>query len=230
MPASMFLKSEGRASNLSDSAGSYTLKAHCEQYGLRYREYGVPVPLEMFFDYGLKFQQRFVPDVEDTHVLALHRSSHGYEPQTTTGELLVAKSVVVAVGISHFRHIPRLAHLPPELVSHTSHHRSFGAFSGRHVTVIGCGQSALETAARAREQGANVRVLVRQPRLIWNGIPHQGPRPLAQRLRRPTTGLGDGWRLQFYANAPGTFHRLPERMRVPHGEDGARPAGAWWLK
>jgi FAD-dependent urate hydroxylase len=231
MPAGMFLKSEGRASSLSDPAGSYTLKAHCEQYGLSYGEYGVPVPLETFFDYGLKFQQRFVPDVEDNRVLALHRSSYGYELQTATGELLAARSVVVAVGISQFRHVPRrLAYLPRELVSHTSHHRSFGAFSGRDVTVIGGGQSALETAALAREQGVNVRVFVRQPRLVWNDVPPQEPRPLTQRLRRPTTGLGDGWRLRFYANSPGTFHRLPERMRVRVVRTALGPAGAWWLK
>jgi hypothetical protein len=231
MPAGMFLKSEGWASGLSDPAGSFTLKAHCEQYGLSYGEYGVPVPLEMFFGYGLRFQQRFVPDVEDTQVLALHRSPHGYELQTATGEVLAARSVVVAVGISHFRYIPqRLAHLPRELVSHTSHHRSFGALSGRDVTVIGGGQSALETAALAREQGANVRVLVRQPRLVWNAIPHQGPRPLARRLRHPRTGLGDGWRLLFYANSPGTFHRLPKRTRVRAVRTALGPAGAWWLK
>jgi FAD-dependent urate hydroxylase len=231
MPAGTFLKSEGCASSLSDPAGSYTLKTHCEQYGLSYGEYGVPVPLETFLDYGLKFQQRFVPDVEDTQVLVLNRSSHGYELQTATGEVLAARSVVVAVGISHFRHIPqRLAHLPRGLVSHTSHHRAFDAFSGRDVTVIGGGQSALETAALAREQGANVRIFVRQPRLVWNAVPHQGPRPLARRLRRPTTGLGDGWRLLFYANSPGTFHRLPERMRVRAVRTALGPAGAWWLR
>jgi hypothetical protein len=42
MPAGIFLKSEGRASSLSDPAGSYMLKAHCEQYGLSYGDYGVP--------------------------------------------------------------------------------------------------------------------------------------------------------------------------------------------
>jgi thioredoxin reductase len=231
MPAGMFLKSEGFASNLSDPAGSYTLKAHCDQYGLSYGDYAVPVPLETFSDYGLKFQQRFVPDVEDTRVLSLHRSSHSYELQTATGEILAARSVVVAVGISQFRYIPqRLAHLPRELVSHTSHHRSFGAFSGRDVTVIGGGQSALETAALAREQGANVRVLARQPRLVWHEVPQQEPRPLARRLRRPMSGLGDGWRLRFYANAPGMFHRLPERMRVHAVRMALGPAGAWWLK
>jgi FAD-dependent urate hydroxylase len=230
MPAGMFLKSEGRASNLSDPTGSYTLRAHCERYGLSYAEHGVPVPLEILSDYGLKFQQRFVPDLEDTRVLALRRSAHGYELQTATGELVAAKSVVVAAGISHFRHLPRrLAHLPRELVSHTSHHRSFGAFSGRDVTVIGGGQSALETAALAHEQGAIVRVLVRQPRLVWNDLPQQEPSPPAQ-LRRPTTGLGDGWRMRFYANSPGMFHRLPERMRVRAVRTALGPAGAWWLK
>jgi FAD-dependent urate hydroxylase len=230
MPAGMFLKSEGRASNLSDPTGSYTLRAHCERYGLSYAEHGVPVPLEILSDYGLKFQQRFVPDLEDTRVLALRRSAHGYELQTATGELVAAKSVVVAAGISHFRHLPRrLAHLPGELVSHTSHHRSFGAFSGRDVTVIGGGQSALETAALAHEQGAIVRVLVRQPRLVWNDLPQQEPSPPAQ-LRRPTTGLGDGWRMRFYANSPGMFHRLPERMRVRAVRTALGPAGAWWLK
>jgi cation diffusion facilitator CzcD-associated flavoprotein CzcO len=153
------------------------------------------VPLETFSDYGLKFQQRFVPDLEDTRVLALHRSAHGYELQTTTGELVAAKSVVVAVGISHFRHLPRrLAHLPRALASHTSHHRSLGAFSGRDVTVIGGGQSALETAALAREQGANVRVLVRQPRLVWNDLPSKSRvhRRSGCAVRRPVSATAGG--------------------------------------
>ena len=112
MPAGMFLKSEGRASSLSDPAGSYTPKAPCEQHGLSYGDYGVPVPLETFSDYGLKFQQRVVPDLEDTRVLALHPSADGYELQTATGELVAAKSAAVAVGISHFRHLPAAAGPP----------------------------------------------------------------------------------------------------------------------
>jgi hypothetical protein len=217
MPAGMFLKSEGRASSLSDPAGSYTLKAHCEQYGLSYGEYGVPVPLETFFDYGRKFQQRFVPDVEDSRVLALHRSSHGYELQTATSELVTAKSVVVAAYSAAAGPSAR------ELVSHTSHHRSFGAFSGRDLTVIGGGQSALETAALAREQGANVRVLVRQPKVVWNGVPHQEPRPPAQRLRRPTTGFGDGWAAAVLRQFAGHVPPAAGADAGPRGEDGARP-------
>jgi cation diffusion facilitator CzcD-associated flavoprotein CzcO len=52
MPIGMYLKSEGCASSLSDPTSSYTLKAHCQQHGLHYGDYGVPVPLETFFHYG----------------------------------------------------------------------------------------------------------------------------------------------------------------------------------
>ena len=79
-------RSEGCASSLSDPAGSYTLKAHCQERGLRYGDYGVPVPLKTFHDYGLAFQQRFVPEVEVTDVVGLDHSSDGYELHTATGE------------------------------------------------------------------------------------------------------------------------------------------------
>jgi hypothetical protein len=55
------------------TGGCLQAEAHCDQYGLSCGDYGVPVPLETFTDCGLKFQQRFVPGVEDTQVLALHR-------------------------------------------------------------------------------------------------------------------------------------------------------------
>jgi hypothetical protein len=71
---------------------------------------------------------------------------------------------------------------------------------------------------------------VRQPRLVWNDVPIKGLVHLAQRLRRPTTDFGDGWWLQFYANPPGAFHRLPERMRVRAVRTALGPVGAWWLK
>lgn len=231
MPAGMFLKSDGSASSLSDPAGSYTLAAHCRQRGLPYGDYGVPVPLETFYGYGLAFQQQFVPEVEDTQVVGIDLVPDGYELRTAAGEALRARSVVLAVGISHFAHVPEpLARLPRELVSHTSHHRDLGGFAGRDVTVVGGGQSALETAALALEQGANVRVLVRQPRLEWNPAPDPLPRPLARRLRYPMTGLGPGWRSYFYCNAPAVFHRLPERTRVRTVHTVLGPAGAWWLK
>jgi FAD-dependent urate hydroxylase len=231
MPAGMYLKSEGCASSLSDPTGSLTLAAYCQEHGLRYGDQGVPVPLETFHDYGLAFQQRLVPEVEDTQVVALDRASDGYRLRTAAGETLAAGSVIVAVGIGQFAYLPpALAGLPGELVSHSSQHRDFAAFAGRDLTVLGGGQSALETAALAREQGAQVRVLVRKPTLVWNATPEPPPRPLARRARHPMTGLGPGWRSFFYCNAPGVFRRLPERTRVRTVDTALGPAGAWWLR
>jgi FAD-dependent urate hydroxylase len=231
MPAGMYLKSEGCASSLSDPTGSYTLAAYCREHGLRYGDHGVPVPLGTFHDYGLAFQRRLVPEVEDTQVVALDRASDGFELRTAAGETLVAGSVIVAVGISQFAYLPpALAGLPGELVSHSSQHRDLTAFAGRDLTVLGGGQSALETAALAREQGAQVRVLVRKPTLVWNATPELPPRPLARRARHPMTGLGPGWRSFFYCNAPGVFRRLPERTRVRTVDTALGPAGAWWLR
>jgi FAD-dependent urate hydroxylase len=230
-PSGCTPKSEGCPSSLSDPTGSYTLKAHCHEHGLRYGDYGVPEPLETFLHYGLAFQRRFVPEVEDTQVVGLERSSDGYELRTAGGKTVTARSVVVAVGISHFAYVPpQLARLPRELASHTSRHRDLGGFAGRDVTVIGGGQSALETAALAHEQGANVRVLVRQPRLVWNADPGDWPHPLARRLRYPMTGLGPGWRLYFYCNAPRGFHGLPEPTRIRTVNTALGPAASWWLK
>jgi thioredoxin reductase len=231
MPAGMFLKSEGEASNLADPDGAYTLKAHCKRYGLHHQDYGAPVPLETFHTYGRSFQRLLVPELENNQVIRLDRSPGGFELETATGETLTARFVVVAVGFRDFAHMPvRLAHLPPELVSHTSRHRGFAAFAGRDITVIGGGQSALETAALAREQGADVRVLVRRPELVWNAPPQDRPRPLAQRVRYPMTGLGPGWRLLFYCRAPSWFRLLPETTRMHAVRTALGPAGAWWLR
>ena len=56
MPAGMFLKSQGFASNLSDPEGTHTLEAFCKATGRPYASYGLPVPLDTFISYGQWFQ------------------------------------------------------------------------------------------------------------------------------------------------------------------------------
>ena len=48
MPAGMFLKSQGFASNLSDPEGTHTLEAFCRATGRPYAGYGLPVALDTF--------------------------------------------------------------------------------------------------------------------------------------------------------------------------------------
>jgi cation diffusion facilitator CzcD-associated flavoprotein CzcO len=78
MPSGMFLKSEGFASSLHDLARCFTLKRFCAESGLPYEANGLPVPLETFTAYGLAFQRRLVPNVEDKAVVRLDQSPDGF--------------------------------------------------------------------------------------------------------------------------------------------------------
>jgi thioredoxin reductase len=98
------------------------------------------------------------------------------------------------------------------------------------VTVIGGGQSALETAALLHEMGALVRVLVRKPEVRFH-LPPPGPRrSLAARLRAPTAGLGAGWLCWLLEHGPIGIHLLPAATRVRLVRQILGPCGAWWLK
>lgn len=231
MPAGMYLKSEGIASSLSDPDGQLPLRAHCAAQGLEYGDYAVPVPLGTFVSYGLAFQERFVPHLETTEVVAVGATPDRFRLRLATGEEVRARRVVVAVGVGHFAHVPPvLAGLGPEHASHSSVHADLSTFRGQDVTVIGAGQSALETAALLREHDAEVRVLVRGSSVAWNADPQVEPRPLPQRLRRPMSGLGPGLRNWFYSNRPDLFYYLPQATRLHAVRTTLGPAGAWWLR
>jgi hypothetical protein len=231
MPKGMFLKSEGCASNLFDPSGSFTLRQYCVENGLPYAPYAAPVSLGVFIQYGLAFQRRFVPAVENVMVSALDRLPAAFELRLANGETLRARKVVVASGLSHTAYIPaELAQLPTELLSHSSNHHDLSEFKGQDVTVVGGGQSALETAALLHEAGAEVRVLVRRPSIFWNPVPTGRRRSLYRRLRRPMSNLGPGLGPWLYSNAPNLFRYLPRQIRIARVRKALGPAGAGWLK
>ena len=231
MPKGMFLKSEGRASNLSDPAESYTLARYCTEQRLAYADTGEPISLELFTQYALCFQRVFAPNVEDLLVTDVDRSSDGFEVHLSDGSSMRAGEVTVATGLEYADYIPaELSLLPAELVSHSSKHCDFARFRGKHVTIIGAGQSALESAALAAEEGASVRLLVRNPSLVFSRPPKVEQRSAYQRLRHPASNLGEGLALWFYSTAPMLFRRLPQRMRFEKVRTELGPAGAWWLK
>jgi FAD-dependent urate hydroxylase len=231
MPAGMYLKSEGLASNLSDPEGRFTLAAHCIDKGLEYGDYAVPVPLHTFVSYGLGFQQRFVPNLDVNDVVAVGTTPGGFRLRLATGEDLQARRVVLAVGVGHFAHVPEvLAKLGRQFASHSSAYADLSVFKGQDVTVIGAGQSALETAALLHEHGADARVVIRGLSVAWNPDPEPLPRPLARRLRRPMSGLGPGLRPWFYSTRPDLFYHLPLATRVHAVRTALGPAGASWLR
>lgn len=239
MPAGMFLKSEGFASNLADPIGRCTLQQFCEEEALPYE--GARVSRETFTRYAVSFQQRLVPMVEDVLVTMLDRQNNRFQLRLATGEEVRAKKVVVATGLSHAEYIPdELTKLPVELLSHSGDHHDLGKFKGREVAVIGGGQSALETAALLNEAQATVTLLVRRSSIEWHDIPTSGPRSLWQRLRRPASPMGNGLRTWLCAAAPMAFYHLPEQVRVDvvrtYGQrrgtplETLGPSGSWWLK
>jgi cation diffusion facilitator CzcD-associated flavoprotein CzcO len=231
MPQGMFLKSEGSASSLSDPAGTHTLEAFCAATGRDYADCGLPVSLDTFVNYGQWFRSDLGLEVEETLVDNLAQRDAGFELTLGTGERLVARRVVIAVGVEHFTHIPEpLSALPAELCTHSSRHSDPATFRDREVVIVGAGQSALELAALMHESGVAVKILVRKEKVAWNGKQLCSPRPLLSYLRTPQSGLGYGWKIWAYANLPGVFRRLPEATRIAKARTALGPAGAPWLR
>jgi thioredoxin reductase len=231
MPIGMFLKSEGRGSSLSDPAGHHTLARYCIEKGLPYGEWGEPVSRDVFVRYALSFQRNLVPNLENSMVTAVRKSRDMFELELSSGERLNAEKIIIATGLQHMAYTPPgLGQLPANLRSHSADHYDLSAFKDRDVTVIGAGQSAIETAALLHEEGASVRLLVRKLSVAWNPTPKMVRRTLYRRLRQPRTNLGDGLQLWLYSNAPYLFHRLPQRIRLERAKNVLGPAGAWWLK
>jgi len=231
MPKGMMLKSDGFASNISDPGGELTLEKFCAERGIEYAHTGIPVRLETFVQYGLTFQERMVPELEDKVIVKIERSADGYLLQLEDGERFKVRDVVLAVGITHYEHVPEaFAHLPAEFLSHSARHHDVEQFRGRSVVVIGGGSSALDWAALLYDAGANVQLVARQSALKFHGKPTGKQRSLWQRIQAPQTGLGPGWRSSFYANAPGTFHRLPESLRLEIVRRTLGPSGGWFVR
>jgi len=231
MPQGMFLTSDAAASNLSDPSGEHTLARYCAERGLPDGQPRIPVSLAAFNEYAAWFQKTLAPTVEEVMVASIDASTDGFKLELENGESFSAPQVVLATGLESAENIPAvLDSLPVELRSHTSEHHDLSRFKGKDVTVIGGGQSALETAALLYEQGATVRLVVRKPSIAWNELPRTAPRSLYERLRRPGSPLGEGLELWLSSQAPMLFRRLPKSLRFTRVRQVLGPAGAWWLK
>lgn len=244
MPRGMLLKSDPDASHLADPARRFGLDA------FHRHSFGEAVPVERFADYGRWFQARAVgAALEEQEVTSiglagglegglgggLNGVGGGLEGgrfllTLASGEVVAARAAVLALGFLPFAHrLPALAALPPEVCTHSSDHADLSGFAGRDVTVVGAGQSALESATLLAEAGASVRVLARTDALAWNPAPERRRSALA-RLRAPRSALGSGWPSVAWSRLPGAVRHLPAAARGHIVRTALGPAGSWWLR
>jgi thioredoxin reductase len=231
MPKGMQLKSDGFASNIYDPDEAFTLEKFCKERGIEYADSGLPVALETFTAYGLAFRDRMVPELENKLVVSVDRLPEGFSLRLDDGETFTTRQVVLAVGITHFEHVPdTLAQLGPQYVSHSARHKEVAPFKGRSVAVIGGGASALDLTGLLKDAGAEVQLVSRRTQLKFHSTPTGKPRSWWQQVRHPQSGLGPGLRSRFYANAPWAFHYLPENLRLKVVREALGPSGGWFIK
>ena len=228
MSAGMHLKSLGFATSIPAPGDFLSLPEYCRAHGQEDYE---PIPIATFTRYGVRVQEQLVPHLEQTSVVRLAHHRASFELTVATGEVVRARRVVIATGLTSFERIPApFDRLPRELVCHTGQRGDFSELAGLDVTVIGAGQSSLQAAALLHEHGADTRIVARGD-IKWGGRgPRDHERSLVDRIKMPSTVLGhgrDNWILQHLPWLP---HALPDdrRLRFVHTHLG--PGGAWWLR
>lgn len=103
---------------------------------------------------GLDFQRRFVPRLEIKLLVSLQKVSEGFRLHFNDGATVLARRVILAVGITQFKYLPDyMTGLTPEFASHSSQYGPVDDLVRRRVAVIGAGASALDLAALLYERG-----------------------------------------------------------------------------
>lgn len=231
MPVGMLLRSGWAATHIADPTQSLTLDAY---KAATCSHFSTPVPLDSFMNYGLWYQRQAIPDLDRRKIVRIESQSEGFRLILEQGDLIRAKRVVIAAGISSFAwRPPEFAGMPSSLVSHTSEHRQFLKLFGKQVLVIGSGQSALESAALLHEGGAQVEIVARTHQIRWLGglisrtIRSRLGTVLADILYAPTD-VGPAGVSRIVAK-PDLVRNFPRPIQDWMRKRSIRPAGARWL-
>lgn len=186
MPQQMFMRTPHEFIQFSDPDSTYTMPRFSHETGA---ELVNPLPRSTFVNYALWFAEKAGIEFTPELVTSLERTAEGFRLVTETKQVLLAKNVVVATGVEHYRHVPELYQdLPSDLISHTSGYTNFDQFARRKVAVIGSGQSAWEAAGLLHIAGADVELIYRSKAVNYAG------------------GLADEMELQNLGNV---FYQLP---------------------
>jgi hypothetical protein len=231
MPTGMLLRSGWEATHIADPNQSLTLDAY---RAASCKPFSSPVPIDRFIDYGLWYQRRTVPDLDQRKITRIEAHAKNFKLILEDGSGVLARRVVIAAGIGSFAWRPSaFAGLPSSLVSHTSEHRELQRFVGKQVLVIGSGQSALESAALLSEGGAEVEIVARARQIRWLGglvsrTFQYSLGPAISKLLYSSTDVGPAGISQIVAR-PDLVRRFPRPVQDWLRHRSIRPAGAGWL-
>lgn len=224
MPAGMLLRSHWWATNLSDPGHAHAMARFFVESG---HDGAYPMPINTFIEYGLWFQRRAVPQVDETYVASVERQDDRFLLTLEDGRPVETRAVVMAIGPRYYANRPKpYAELPPAVVSHSSEHRDFTRFGGRDVVVIGGGQSAIECAALLCEAGAAVQVVARRP-IVWLPPDRMHERSPLERILAPNASIAPGWGNWVLDHWPYLFYRAPQARKDSHNAKYHSGATDW---
>jgi cation diffusion facilitator CzcD-associated flavoprotein CzcO len=225
MPKGMRLRSPWGASHIADPAAAWTLDEFERHRAERIER---PVPLSDFVAYGHWFQKQAGPKIDARQVHRVEHVGDRFRVVLDDGEPLESARVVVAAGIAPFASRPReFDHLPAELASHSSEHDDLGRFAGRRVAVIGGGQSAFESAVLLHENGADVELIMRAPKIHWVGRATR--KGFLGRLLFDRTDVGPAGVSHVVAR-PMLLRQLPSAWRRAAMRRSLVPGASLWLR
>lgn len=238
-PPGMLLRSEAFASSLYSPCGGYTVEAYCRRNHIEYKSVGLHLPVETFVDYGRWFQSELVGHIRPVEVQDMCRKDGYFRLGLSDGSSLVARRVVLSLGLKSFGQAPSaLRGVPRPYVLHSGDFGDSAWAQDKDVVIVGGGQSAIGLAASMSAAGARVRLLVRGDAVNWSREPRTSS-GLVSRLLRERVGLGRGWDSNkpwllamsyLLSEYPASFHTLslPQRQKILETSWG--PSGAWWLR
>jgi FAD-dependent urate hydroxylase len=231
MPKGMRLRSPWRATHISDRNGAFSLDAFAIEHNT---VIGEPLSLERFIAYGTWFQRRVLPDVDRRTVRLVEATGYGFKVTLADGELFAANRVVIATGLANQDFRPSVFQgLPAALMSHSCEHADFAPFCGKHVAVVGRGQSACESAALLAEAGAEVE-LISRGEIRWlgataNEVPTQKSAPSLRETLSAPSAVGP-FPLDWLVELPAAVHRMPSELRDWFTKRCLKAGAAGWLK
>jgi FAD-dependent urate hydroxylase len=227
MPAGMLLRSPRVASNIADPIGEFSLEAYEKSAGIPPK---APLPLQTFVDYGRWFRAQLGQVHDEREIASVIRDQAGFRIQLKDGEVFHCQRVIVAAGIGPFQRIPAVfASLPSSQAAHCYQGCDVKSFGGKRVTVIGAGQSALESAALLHEAGAKVEVIARNSEFKWIGghawLHKLGPISAMLYSSHDVGPMG----ISRLVASPNVVRQIPLKLRDKIRIRAVRPAGSPWL-